>query len=106
MLISTDGDVIVSLVLPTEYDQPIHLFLRYTNDHDPKQSYNRTTEIGFLNTKSVQYMEYSSQVHYERFQLEAGLVSGSREVLGPLYKAPGVYGISITHTVLKYIIQP
>ena len=93
VLISTGGDVIFSLVLPTMYDQSIHLFLKYTNDRDPTQSYNRTTEIGFLNTKSVQYMEYSSQVYYERFRIEAGLVSGSRGVLGPLYTAPGVYGM-------------
>ena len=93
VLISTDGDVIFSLVLPTEYDQPIHLFLKYTNEDNPKESYNRTTEIGFLNTKSIQYMEYSSQVYYDRFQIAAGLVSGSREVLGPLYTAPGVYGM-------------
>ena len=93
VLISTEGDVIFSLMLPTEYSQSIHLFLKYTNDRDPTQSYNRTTEIGFLNTKSVQYMEYSSQVYYERFRIEAGLVSGSREVLGPLYTAPGVFGM-------------
>ena len=95
VLISTGGDVIFSLELPTEYFQPIHLFLKYTNEDDPNESYNRTTEIGFLNTKSVQYMEYSSQVYYERFQIKAALVSGYREVLGPLYAVPGVYGMTI-----------
>ena len=95
VLISTGGDVIFSIELPTEYFQPIHLFLKYTNEDDPNESYNRTTEIGFLNTKSVQYMEYSSQVYYERFQIKAALVSGYREVLGPLYAVPGVYGMTI-----------
>ena len=95
VLISTGGDVIFSIELPTEYFQPIHLFLKYTNEDDPNESYNRTTEIGFLNTKSVQYMEYSSQVFYERFQIRAALVSGYREVLGPLYSVPGVHGMTI-----------
>jgi hypothetical protein len=95
VLISTEGDVILSLELPTEYYQPIHLFLKYTNDDDPTESYNvnRTTKIDFLTTKSVQYMEYSSQVYYDRFRIQAGLVSGYREVLGPLHAAPGIYGI-------------
>jgi hypothetical protein len=93
VLISTEGDIILSLELPTEYYQPIHLFLKYTNDDDPTESYNRTTEIGFLTTKSVQYMEYSSQIYYDRFRIQAGLVSGYREVLGPLHAAPGIYGI-------------
>ena len=99
VLISTEGDVIFSLELPTEYFQPIHLFLKYTNEDDPNESYNRTTEIGFLNTKSVQYLEYSSQVFYERFQIKAALVSGYREVLGPLYAVPGVYGITTINNV-------
>lgn len=89
-----EGDVIFSLELPTEYFQPIHLFLKYTNEDDPNESCNQTTEIGFLNTKSVQYLEYSSQVFYERFQIKAALVSDYREVLGPLYAVPGVYGIT------------
>ena len=100
VLISTGGDVIFSIELPTEYFQPIHLFLKYTNEEDPNESYNRTTEIGFLNTKSVQYMEYSSQVYYERFQIKAALVSGYREILGPLYAVPGIHGMTIIMCVV------
>lgn len=91
ILISKDGDVVFLLELPTVYNQSIHLFIMYTDDNNFNRSYNRTTEIGFLNTKSVQYVEYSSQVVYNRFRIKAGLVSEG--IHGPLSTAPGVYGM-------------
>lgn len=91
VLISKDGDVIFLLELPTVYNQSIHLFIEYINAHNSSQSYNRTTEIGFLNSRLIQYVEYSSQVSYERFRVKAGLVSGG--IFGPLTTAPQVYGM-------------
>ena len=91
MLISKGGDVIFLLELPAIYNQSVHLFIKYIDDRNSSRSYNRTTEIGFLNSKSIQYVEYSSQVSYDRFRLKAGLVSGG--MLGPLTTAPRVYGM-------------
>ena len=90
VLISKDGDVIFLLELPTVYNKSIHLFIMYIDDRNSSRSYNRTTEIGFINSRTIQYVEYSSQVAYDRFQIRAGLVSGG--VLGPLTTAPRVYG--------------
>lgn len=90
VLISKEGDVIFLLELPTVYNQSIHLFIKYINAHNSSQSYNRTTEIGFLNSRSIQYVEYSSQVSYDQFRVKAGLVSGG--MFGPLTTAPQVYG--------------
>ena len=98
VLISTGGDVIFSIELPIVYSQSIHLFLNYTNDHNPTESYNRTTKIGFLNTNTVQYLEHSSFVHYDRFRVKAGLMSG-QDVLGPLTTAPGAYGMIMTFSL-------
>ena len=105
VLISMGGDVIFLLELPAVYDQSVQLFIKYTDDNNSSRSYNRTTEIGFLNSKSIQYVEYSSQVSYDRFRVKAGLVSGG--MLGPLTEAPGVYGMTcniiITLIVLRVI---
>ena len=90
VLISNGGDVIFLLELPAVYNQSVHLFIKYTDDNNPSRSYNRTTEIGFLNSKLIQYVEYSSQVSYNQFRVKAGLVSGG--MLGPLTEAPGMYG--------------
>ena len=65
VLISKGGDVIFLLELPAVYNQSVHLFIKYMDDNNSSLSYNRTTEIGFLNSKSIQYVEYSSQVSYD-----------------------------------------
>ena len=85
------GDVIFFFDLPTVYNQSVHLFIKYINGYNSSQSYNRTTTIGFVNTQSIQHVEYSSQVYYNRFQVKAGLVS--RGVHGPLLLSPGLYGM-------------
>ena len=94
VLISTGGDVIFFIGLPTIYTQPVSLFLKYISADDPSRSYNRTTGVAFLNTASIQHVEYSSQVAYDQFLVQAGLVSGG--VHGPLYDAPGMYGKLVT----------
>ena len=103
VLISLGGDVIFLLELPAVYNQSVHLFIKYTDDNNSNLSYNRTTEIGFLNSKSIQYVEYSSQVSYDRFRVKAGLVSEG--MLGPLTEAPGVYGMIRNIIILLRVIK-
>ena len=98
VLISKGGDVLFLLELPAVYNQSVHLFIKYTDDNNSSLSYNRTIEIGFLNSKSIQYVEYSSQVSYDRFRVKAGLVSGG--MLGPLTEAPGVYGMTRNNNII------
>ena len=90
ILISTYGDVIFLMKLPVMYRRPIHIFVKYINIHDPNQWYNRTSDVAFLNTTKIQYVEFSSQVAYEQFTVQVRL--GSEGVFGNPYDAPGIYG--------------
>ena len=87
------GDVIFFFDLPTIYNQSVHLFIKYIDGYNSSRSYNRTTTIGFVNTQSIQHVEYSSQVYYNSFQVRVGLVSEG--VHGPLSPSPVVYGTTL-----------
>ena len=76
--------------LPVIYRRPIRIFLKYIRTDDPNQWYNRTSDVAFLNTTEIQYVQYSSQVAYEQFTVQVRLESEG--ILGNPYDAPGTYG--------------
>lgn len=93
VLISTGGDVIFFLTLPFAYTRPIRIFLNYIHSDDPSRWYNRTSDVAFLNTNEIQYVEYSSQVAYDQFRVNVRLESEG--VHGPPYDAPGMFGTTM-----------
>ena len=90
VLISTNGDVIYFFKLPLAYSQPVKVYLQYTNADNPSQKYTRITNGAFLNTTSIYYVEYSSQVYYDRFRVKVALMSDG--VLGDKFEVPKVIG--------------
>ena len=89
--ITTKGDVIIIVDLPTALPVPIHLVLVYRDTENPSTRPDReTTQAAYLNITEIRHIEFASQVPFEHFSIEVGL--SSRGVEGPLVKALGEFG--------------
>ena len=87
--ITVDRDVIFDIDLPTRLEDPVRLYLEYTNTEN-REIDRKTTSAMYTNLSTIRHIEFDSDVNFERF--EVGVALMSHTVRGPVTLAVGQYG--------------
>ena len=91
--ITVDRDVIFDIDLPARLEDPVRLYLLYS-DVDSGEVDEVITSAIYTNLTNIYHIVFDSEVRYDRFQVTVALISepfeGAR-VRGPLRNA-GEYG--------------
>lgn len=88
--ITVERDVLFDIDLPTPLEDPVRLYLEYTNVVTQRKD-RQTTSAMYTNVSTIRHIEFDSDVNFEQFEVSVALESntGVRE---PITSAQGQYG--------------
>ena len=97
--ITVERDVLFDIDLPTALEDPVRLYLEYTNVVNRRKD-PQTTSAMYTNVSTIRHIEFDSDVNFEQFEVSVALESNTG-VRGPLTSA-GQHG-KHTHVLLRTI---
>ena len=99
--VTRQKDVIFDIELKISIEEPLSLYLEYT-DMVSGLNYTKVTSGMYMNVTTICHVEFDSQVKFDKFRVSVALQS-SRGIRGPLVSG-GEHGeCSISDT--RYLIQ-
>ena len=80
-----ERDVLFDIDLPTALEDPVRLYLEYTNVVTRRKD-RQTTSAMYTNLSTIRHIEFDSDVNFEEFEVSVALESNTG-VRGPIIQA-------------------
>ena len=93
LLISTNGDIIFKLRLPSPILVPVQLFIMYIDANDNERVYTRVAENAYDGTDLITHMEPSFQVPTEFNTVRIRIALRYQRLQGPFNESALTFGM-------------